>query len=106
MNELTVVELSAWKAQAKPFQLIDIREEEEIAAATIGGVSIPMDQIINRKSELRQDIPVVIHCNSGKRSAAVVYQLSTKYGMTNVYTLCGGLQAYAAEVDPKVLQQL
>ncbi|MFM1998892.1 MAG: hypothetical protein RL204_839, partial [Bacteroidota bacterium] len=62
--------------------------------------------IINLKSELRQDVPVVIHCNSGKRSAAVVYQLSTKYGMTNVYTLCGGLQAYAAEVDPSVLQQL
>jgi rhodanese-related sulfurtransferase len=105
MNELTVAELSVWKNQAKQFQLIDIREEEEIAVATIGGISIPMDQIINRKSELRQDIPVVIHCNSGKRSAAVVYQLSTKYGMTNVYTLCGGLQAYAAEVDPGVLQQ-
>lgn len=105
MNELTVAELSVWKNQAKSFQLIDIREEEEIAVATIGGVSIPMDQIINRKSELRQDVPVVIHCNSGKRSAAVVYQLSTKYGMTNVYTLCGGLQAYASEVDPGVLQQ-
>jgi len=105
MNELTVAELQTWKNQAKSFQLIDIREEEEIAVATIGGTSIPMDQILQRQSELREDVPVVIHCNSGKRSAAVVYQLSTKYGMTNVYTLCGGLQAYAAQVDPSVLQQ-
>jgi len=56
MNELTVAELQTWKNQAKSFQLIDIREEEEIAVATIGGISIPMDQIISRKSELRQDI--------------------------------------------------
>ena len=105
MNELTVAELQTWKNQAKSFQLIDIREEEEIAVATIGGTSIPMDQILQRQSELREDVPVVVHCNSGKRSAAVVYQLSTKYGMTNVYTLCGGLQAYAAQVDPSVLQQ-
>jgi len=105
MNELTVAELQTWKNQAKSFQLIDIREEEEIAVATIGGISIPMDQIISRKSELRQDVPVVIHCNSGKRSAAVVYQLSTKYGMSNVYSLCGGLQAYAAEVDSSLFQQ-
>jgi rhodanese-related sulfurtransferase len=47
----------------------------------------------------------VIHCNSGKRSAAVVYQLSTKYGISNIYSLCGGLQAYAAEVDSSLFQQ-
>jgi rhodanese-related sulfurtransferase len=105
MNEITVAELKSWKDQSKSFQLIDIREPEEIAVATIGGYSIPMDQITTRIGELRVDVPVIIHCNSGKRSSAVVYHLSTKFGMQNVFSLNGGLQAYAAEIDPSVLQQ-
>jgi rhodanese-related sulfurtransferase len=103
IKEITASQLKSWQDQNTSFQLIDIREEEEIAVGTIGGVSIPMDQIIKRRNELRQDIPVVIHCNSGKRSRAVVYTLVTKYEMNNIYSLCGGIQSYAQEVNPQVL---
>lgn len=104
IKEITAAELKSWQDTGRSFQLIDIREEEEVAVGTIGGQWIPMDQILQKKQELSNEIPVIIHCNSGKRSRAVVYTLSTKFAMSNVYSLCGGIQSYAMEINPAILQ--
>lgn len=106
MNEITASQLKSWQDQGKTFQLIDIREEEEVATGTIGGTWIPMDKVLEKRAEFSSEVPVVVHCNSGKRSRAVVYTLTTKYNMKNVYSLCGGIQAYAQEINPSILQAL
>lgn len=106
IKEITASQLKSWQDEGKTFQLIDIREEEEVATGTIGGLWIPMDKVMSRLDILQKDVPVVVHCNSGKRSRAVVYTLATKFEMTNVYSLCGGIQSYANEVNPSILQQL
>lgn len=106
IKEITAAELKRWKDEKKDFQLIDIREDEEVANGSIGGIHWPMDTVISKMSAIAKDIPVVVHCNSGKRSSAVVYTLTHKYGFENVYSLCGGIQAYAQEINPQILQAL
>lgn len=104
IKEITASQLKSWQDEQKSFQLIDIREEEEVANGTIGGIHWPMDTVLSKISEIKKDIPVVVHCNSGKRSNAVVYTLTHKYGFDNVFSLCGGIQSYAQEVNPQILQ--
>jgi adenylyltransferase/sulfurtransferase len=102
MKEIGPRELEAWKASGKDFQLIDVREPYEAEVCTIGGTLIPMGEIVGRLSELRRDVPVVIHCRSGGRSAAVIGALTERYGYTNLVNLAGGIVAYGHEVDPNL----
>ena len=66
--------------------------------ATWGGSTFRW-AILLRQGELKADIPVVMQCRSGGRSAAVVTALQEKFGMDNLYNLKGGAQAWADQVD-------
>ena len=99
MKEIDVLELKSWRESGKPHQLIDLREPHEYEAGNLGGTHIPMGEILSRKGELKTDIPVVLQCRSGGRSAAVWTALQEKFGMDNLYNLKGGAAAWAAEVD-------
>lgn len=100
VTEISVAELFNWKQSGKEFQLIDVRENYEYEISNIGGELIPKDVISNRTEMIRTDIPVVIYCRSGKRSAEAIRSLSGKFGFKNLLNLKGGILAYADEVDP------
>jgi adenylyltransferase/sulfurtransferase len=102
IKEIDVKELEEWRKSGKPHQLIDIREQEEVDNCSIGGTHIPMEEIPTRYAELKRDVPVIIHCRSGRRAQAVVYHLEQKLGFTNIYTLTGGILAWGEEIDPSM----
>lgn len=99
MKEITPNELQAWREQGQEHQLIDVREPYEAQLCSIGGELIPMGEIVERIGELRKDIPVVIHCRSGGRSAAVIDALASRYGFDNLINLSGGILAFGRDVD-------
>ncbi len=99
MKEISVVELKSKMDANEEFQLIDVREPYEIDICSIGGESIPMATVLNQTEKISRDKPVIIHCRSGQRSAAVVMQLESAHGYENLYNLTGGILAYADEVD-------
>jgi len=99
MNEITPAELQQWKDSGKDFQLVDVREPYEAQLCTIGGQLIPMGDIVEHLDQLRKDVPVVVHCRSGARSAAVINALATRYGFDNLVNLRGGILAFGLEVD-------
>ena len=99
MKEIDVHKLKSWRDQGKPHQLIDIREDFEVETGHIGGVHIRMGDILERRGELSTEVPVVLQCRSGGRSAAVLIALEQKFGMENLYNLAGGAQAWAAHID-------
>jgi len=102
MKELTVQELKLKQNNNEKFQLIDVREEYEVEVGNIGGTHIPMGEILNHIDEFSREIPVVFHCRSGARSAAVVNALEQQYGFTNLYNLKGGITAYSNEIDENI----
>jgi adenylyltransferase/sulfurtransferase len=101
MNSISCAELQQWRAEHKVHQLIDVREDYEVEICSIGGEHIPMAEIMNRLNDIRKDVPVVIHCKSGRRSEAVVAQLM-RYGYTNLFSLGGGIIRWIETVEPQL----
>jgi len=102
MKEITVQELKSKMDSQEDFQLIDIRESYEVDICEIGGEIIPMGEIIGATDKISKDKPVIIHCRSGKRSAAIVMHLENALGLNNLFNLKGGILAWADEVDPSL----
>lgn len=100
MKEITCAELRRMREEGTPHQLIDVREPYEAEACTIGGTLIPMGEVLERREEIRRDVPVILHCKSGNRGAAVIQALEARYGFTGLMNLKGGIQAWSVEVEP------
>jgi adenylyltransferase/sulfurtransferase len=103
MSQISVQELKTLLDKGEDVQIIDIREIHEVDSGTIGGVHIPMANLLERTAEIRTDIPVVIHCKSGSRASAMVHILRTEKSLENVMLLDGGIEAWAREIDPTVI---
>lgn len=99
MKEITVQELKKMRDNNETFQLIDVREPHEAEIAEIGGELIPMGSILMEADRISKDIPVIIHCRSGARSASVIHALESQHGFTNLHNLKGGILAWAREID-------
>lgn len=100
MKEITVEELKQKMDDKEDFQLIDVREEFEYDEANLGGELIPLGNVLLETDKISRDKPVIIHCRSGKRSAAAISQLEQEYKFDNLYNLQGGIKAWADEIDP------
>ena len=100
MKEITATELKKLRESGAPHQLIDVREAYEAETCSIGGALIPMGEVLERRNEIRRDVPVILHCKSGNRAAAVIQTLESRYGFSGLLNLKGGITAYAAEVEP------
>ena len=96
---LSLDTFNQWKLEGKDFMLIDVREDYEVALCGIGGKHIPLDQVEQEFPTLPEDKPLVFHCNSGKRSDALVYFLEHKFNHKQLYSLEGGVQGYAEKFD-------
>ncbi|WP_246941392.1 rhodanese-like domain-containing protein [Bacillus pinisoli] len=73
---ITTSELQEKLAKGENVELIDVRENEEVAQGVIPGVKhIPMGQIPERMSELDPDKEYIFICRSGRRSENVCYYL-------------------------------
>ena len=83
----------AWKEKNVAYQLIDVREPHEFEQRNIGGELIPMNTVKDNLNRIREDIPVIVHCQMGGRSRKVVDFLYEN-GFKNVYNLKGGLKEF------------
>jgi rhodanese-related sulfurtransferase len=82
--------------------VLDVREDDEREAARIEpSVHIPMNDVPGRIGEVPTDRRVVVYCHHGGRSAMVAGYLEGQ-GYPRVSNLTGGIDAWAATVDPNV----
>jgi rhodanese-related sulfurtransferase len=101
MTEITVTELKQMRDSNILHQLIDVREEFEYDIANIGGELIPMGTIPEHLDKISKEIPVIVHCKSGKRSSNIVRNLEQQ-GFTNVHNLTGGILGWIDVIDPSL----
>lgn len=102
MKNITVQELKRKRDNNEPHQLIDIREIYEVERGNIGGIHIPMGDVLVNLSILEKEIPVIIHCHAGLRAMNMVRYLESEYGFLNLYILEGGILAWKNEIDPTI----
>ena len=84
-------------------RFIDVREPWEFATAWIAGsLLMPMGDVPSRAhQELDPDQRLVVLCHHGQRSLNVAFWLRNQ-GFEQAQSLRGGIDAWAAEVDPAV----
>ena len=102
MKTISVQELKALRDAGTEHQLIDVREANEYNFCNIGGELIPLGTVSQAAEKIRRDIPVVVMCRSGKRSATAILQLQAAHGFDNLANLEGGILQWASEIDPAI----
>ena len=80
--------------------VIDVRGRGEWEAGHLPGVpNVPLGYLADRMDEIPRDRPVVLHCQTGARSAIGASVLQAR-GIQNVLNLTGGYQEWAATGHP------
>ncbi|MBG0739513.1 molybdopterin-synthase adenylyltransferase MoeB [Paeniglutamicibacter antarcticus] len=94
--------LAARERGADSFELIDVREPGEFGIVRIpGSVLVPLGgiQTGTALSGIPRDVPLVLHCKSGARSAQALASLRAA-GYADVVHLDGGILTWVREVEP------
>jgi adenylyltransferase/sulfurtransferase len=80
--------------------LLDVRNPPEWAVCRIDGARlIPLPELPRRLAELDRTTEIVVYCHHGMRGEAAV-ELLLSAGFSTVRNLEGGIDAWAAAVDP------
>jgi adenylyltransferase/sulfurtransferase len=97
--DMTVDELAEWRKASRPHVLIDVREPSEAAICRIEGARlIPLGTLAQEIDLLPRDVPVVVHCKMGGRSARATAMLRAKG--VDARNLSGGITAWAERIEP------
>jgi rhodanese-related sulfurtransferase len=104
LQDCTVSELADKQARGDDFVLLDVRMDEELAIVKIGEpLHIVLDELPDRLDELEhaRDREIVVMCHHGGRSA-MARDFLMNNGFAKARNLAGGVDAYAATVDPSL----
>lgn len=110
LERLDVSELAAARAEVPGLRIVDVREPWELELARLAGddvVNLPMGELARLSADELQDelgpfeTPLAVLCHHGVRSDRMAMWLRT-LGFARVANIQGGIDAYAARVDPSV----
>ena len=102
MTEISVSDLRDRRAAGEDLVLLDVREDDELATASLPGIThIRMNEIPQHADTLPHDRAIVVMCHAGGRSARVTKWLNDN-GFPNAVNLDGGIDAWSEEIDPTV----
>lgn len=96
MTNISVAKLKERMAGNDPLNLLDVREPDERVEFNIGGVFIPLGQVMAMQTDEIDNLKteeIICYCRSGKRSMQAAMMLET-FGFTNVVNLDGGMNAW------------
>ena len=98
MNNIEAAELKSRLDLHESLHLIDVRQPEEHAEYNIGGLLLPLGQIMTMQIEEIEHLKeqeVICYCRSGQRSMNACLVLETA-GFKNVKNLVGGMLHWKA----------
>ena len=96
--DASIQELKEREAQTeKDYVLLDVREDYERSEFNVGGIHIPLGDLMASLDRLaaHKDDEIIVYCRSGKRSAMAA-SLLQQSGFARVRNLAGGMLAYQA----------
>ena len=100
--QISATELQQYLSVQDNILLLDVREDDEVAlCALLNHDYIPMNLIPLRHNELPAELLIVLCCHNGIRSLQVAMHLAHLCFET-VITLKGGIEAWAAQIDPTI----
>lgn len=105
---ISAPDLADWLGRDATIQLVDVREDSELALAQLPQPVIHLP--LSRSAEwagrigelLERDRPVAVFCHAGVRSWQFGCWLMQAEGYSAVWNLEGGIEAWSLRVDPSV----
>jgi len=102
VRQISVQELSRLLSGPNPPCVVDVRENWELAIASLpGAIHIPLNQIPLRLKELDASREIITLCKAGGRSQMAA-EFFLAHGYDRIANLTGGIDAWAREVDPSM----
>jgi rhodanese-related sulfurtransferase len=105
--QINVQDLAARLAEgAAGLQLIDVREVQEIAIASLPGFdNLPLSEFAEWSEQILTrfdpDTETLVLCHHGSRSTRMCHWLREQ-GFQDVKNITGGIEAYSQVVDPSI----
>lgn len=100
IERVTAPALHELLREAQPPAVVDVRAEKEWLGGHIeGSINIPLPQLANRLDEVPTNVPVVVHCEGGYRSA-IACSILAHAGRSNMSDMVGGIKAWSASKLP------
>ena len=107
--EKTVEQVADFRQNEEDVILLDVREPMELRLANLGDDSIllPLSALARAREEALPDElvdnnqKIVVFCHTGIRSAQVTAWLIS-LGWLNVWSMAGGIDAYARRIDSTI----
>ncbi len=94
IGSITVEQLKARLDSREQLQMIDVREDEEVAHGMIAGAKhIPLGQLPDRFHEIERTNEIIMICRSGNRSSRACDYLQAQ-GITGLVNMTGGMLAW------------
>ncbi|MFD0869789.1 Probable adenylyltransferase/sulfurtransferase MoeZ [Chlamydia abortus] len=91
MDTITPSEVKERLSKGEKLNLLDVREDEEIAQGAIPGVQhIPLGELPERYREIPQADEIIVICRSGNRSGKACEYLAS-VGVTGLKNMVGGM---------------
>jgi len=88
-HSISAAEAYAMTQELNEFIILDVRTQDEFDERHIAGaVLIPYDELLKRLLELDKDVPILVYCRSGRRSAIAAQTLSNA-GFMHIYDFGG-----------------
>jgi adenylyltransferase/sulfurtransferase len=91
MQNISLNDIDLWQAEKRDFQLIDVRESIENELFNIGGVLMPLSEIMQHKEAIEINKPVVFYCQRGIRSQIAIQRLQRHFPDADFYNLQDGI---------------
>lgn len=101
LPEISVQELKSLMDSNSTYQLIDVREHTEVAIVSLPAIHIPLKEMGSTVDRISHNIPIIVYCKSGARSATAVRLLQAQ-GFRNVKSLAGGIIRWITEINPSL----
>ena len=103
MDEITPAELKQRLDNGDDIQIVDVREDNEVAIGRIpNSIHIPLGQILGRMKDIDPNRETVVHCKMGGRSSRAIEALQRSGFQGKLINLKGGILRWSDEVDPSV----
>ncbi len=96
MKTVTVEEINSRINAGEKLNLVDVRESFEHEEFNIGGILLPIGEIMEEQIELIENLKnkeVILYCRSGNRSAQAALILE-RAGFTDIANLTGGMLSW------------
>ncbi|HVF28490.1 MAG TPA: rhodanese-like domain-containing protein [Pyrinomonadaceae bacterium] len=101
-KSITPAQLDERIKRGDELRLIDVREPEEHAVASVEGAELlPLSKFSDWAETLNPEEEFVVMCHHGIRSAQVCMILARE-GFTKLNNLSGGIDRWSCEVDRRV----